>query len=97
MGVATTQTESHHHDSHKDKIMRLPAVTPSRSSGNHVQPAVEMESNDADEDTNGKQLPFSKFRCIALVLTVTGAAFLNVSIQLCCSQEGRIHITTKQS
>ena len=32
----------------------------------------------AEENTNG--LPFSKARCIALVATVTGASFLNVSL-----------------
>ncbi|KAI9171487.1 Efflux pump terJ [Paramyrothecium foliicola] len=33
--------------------------------------------DDTDSDLHSKPLPFSKARCIALVMTVTGAAFLN--------------------
>lgn len=39
------------------------------------------------------QLPFSKGRCIALVLTVTGAAFLNVSPSLVSNQYKQILLT----
>ncbi|KAG8406296.1 hypothetical protein J3459_019243 [Metarhizium acridum] len=42
-----------------------------------------LERNEPDgEDGNG-DLPMSKARCIALVATVTGAAFLNVSQSKC--------------
>lgn len=40
--------------------------------------AVVIEPEDDDDDTK-PTLPFSKARCIALVATVTGASFLNVS------------------
>ena len=37
---------------------------------------------------NGDGLPFSKARCIALVVTVTGAAFLNVRFSIFLISEG---------
>lgn len=48
--------------------------------------AIEIVANpdnviDAGEEgERPSELPFSKARCIALVLTVTGASFLNVSL-----------------
>jgi hypothetical protein len=54
---------------------------------------------------NGNELPFSKARCIALVATVTGAAFLNVRSHLISpfrcglrwksSCVGNLHLTTQ--
>jgi hypothetical protein len=47
---------------------------------------VESDAQDLDENrsnNNGESdLPFSKGRCVALVVTVTGAAFLNASLGL---------------
>ena len=42
-----------------------------------VVAAAQVEGNEHDDDES--KLPMSKARCIALVATVTGAAFLNVS------------------
>lgn len=50
------------------------AAEPLNSQG--VQERSGVESVDTEKST----LPFSKARCIALVATVTGASFLNVSI-----------------
>jgi hypothetical protein len=47
----------------------------------------EVATGRKGEEKKGNGLPFSKARCIALVATVTGAAFLNVRIL--CSQARR--------
>lgn len=50
---------------------------------NHDDSDASLERNEpGSEDENG-DLPMSKARCIALVATVTGAAFLNVSRSSC--------------
>ena len=50
--------------------------------------------NEQNQDEDKPQLPFSKARCIALVATVTGASFMNVS----CPQIFRhVHRTGNQS
>ena len=57
------------------KLARQPT-----SDGSVTSDAVENVAADGDEqDEQAPALPFSKGRCISLVLTVTGAAFLNVS------------------
>lgn len=52
-----------------------------------VQPTVEP----------GSGLPFSKARCIALVATVTGASFLNVSIDTKIERYEDVLLTTTDS
>jgi hypothetical protein len=44
----------------------------------HPQPVADTSSEYSDDEE--PKLPMSKARCIALVLTLTGAAFLNVSV-----------------
>lgn len=46
--------------------------------------AREGGNDGGDGEDNASGLPFSKARCIALVATVTGAAFLNVSFWNVC-------------
>jgi len=56
------------------------AGRPPTSDGSALSDAIEdVVANVGEEDEQPAGLPFSKGRCIALVLTVTGAAFLNVS------------------
>lgn len=43
--------------------------------------SIVIEAAEEVEPYEPPTLPFSKVRCIALVLTVTGASFINVSYQ----------------
>ena len=52
------------------------SASPSVRNQEHANPANEEPHDDDDDEP---KLPMSKARCIALVATVTGAAFLNVS------------------
>jgi hypothetical protein len=45
-----------------------------------LAPADEMDGASIQSSHDKSELPFSKARCIALVATLTGAAFLNVSL-----------------
>jgi hypothetical protein len=45
---------------------------------NNEEPAAESITEGSEDEQ--PKLPMSKARCIALVLTLTGAAFLNVSV-----------------
>lgn len=48
---------------------------------------VDIEDVENGLASEGSELPFSKARCITLVATVAGAAFLNVRVpQLFCRQ-----------
>jgi hypothetical protein len=53
---------------------------PPTSDGSVASDVVEnAAAGDDEQNEQPTMLPFSKGRCISLVLTVTGAAFLNVS------------------
>jgi hypothetical protein len=53
------------------------ALPPPSSEDAEVSDVAEVAEDDSQNLTSG--LPFSKARCIALVATLTGASFLNVS------------------
>lgn len=76
-------SESLSHDAHsrgpvwtqeQDKAVTMDAVVPAA----HGSEDRKGEGTDDGKDEQPPPLPFSKARCIALVATVTGAAFLNV-------------------
>lgn len=52
---------------------------PTSDESSSIRSVTPGGDNEAVTTPPPTQLPFSKGRCIALVLTVTGAAFLNVS------------------
>ncbi|KFA78168.1 hypothetical protein S40288_01356 [Stachybotrys chartarum IBT 40288] len=55
------------------------ATTRPQQDTQNAQAADHLDDQGQDEDIEKPVLPFSKARCIALVATVTGAAFLNVT------------------
>lgn len=54
------------------------AATATTTSTPNQQPVADTASDYSDDEE--PKLPMPKARCIALVLTLTGAAFLNVSV-----------------
>lgn len=63
----------------EEKSLGGAARSPTSDSESVLSQAVESAAVGADGEEQPAGLPFSKARCIALVITVTGAAFLNVS------------------
>jgi hypothetical protein len=74
-------TNENHHQAYDEKATATlgpeATATEATSSTQHQQPVVDTASEYSDDEE--PKLPMSKARCIALVLTLTGAAFLNVS------------------
>jgi hypothetical protein len=65
-----------------DKTERSEAVSISAEPNNAESLGAESPPSGGltEDDDEHQKLPFSKARCIALVATVTGASFLNVSL-----------------
>lgn len=55
------------------------AVPDAPTSDESVTGCEVVADNEQNRDGKESKLPFSKARCIALVATVTGASFMNVS------------------
>jgi len=64
----------------EEKSLGGAAQSPTSDSESVLSQVVENAGVGADGEEQPVGLPLSKARCIALVITVTGAAFLNVSL-----------------
>ncbi len=61
--------------SHRDEKEKGGVLQPASSEDAELSDVAEV----AEDNSQNSGLPFSKARCIALVATLTGASFLNVS------------------